>query len=89
VARQYDGQVTIVGIAGRDRIDRMQEFVERHGLDGVTLQVADVDGVVWHAYDVFYQPAWVFIDGDTGAEELVRGGLGLEGLEARVAALTG
>lgn len=66
----------------------MEEFVARHDLGHVD-QIADVDGAVWTRNDVVGQPAWVFIDGETGEVRRVFGGLGEEGLNAEIDALTG
>jgi hypothetical protein len=62
----------------------MQEFVDRHGLDGIE-HAADVDGTVWEANRVGGQPAWVFVDGDTGASTTQFGALGEQGLRAGIA----
>ena len=71
--------VRIVGVAGRDATGPMQEFVERHGLDGIP-HVDDVDGAVWSRFGIVGQPAWVFVDGDTGAVEARMGTLGADAL---------
>lgn len=65
----------------------MQDFVARHDLRLTT--IADVDGAVWEQFGVVAQPAWVFIDGDTGTVERVLGALPREDLEARLDALQG
>lgn len=66
----------------------MADFVARHGLDHID-HVADVDGEVWALNDIAAQPAWVFIDGETGETEKVFGPLGVEGLEAAIDRLQG
>ena len=44
--------------------------MERYDLDVDTLTNAiDVDGEIWSTYGVNAQPAWVFVDGDTGTVE--------------------
>jgi hypothetical protein len=48
---------------------------------------SDVEGVVWQRFGVTGQPAWVFVDGETGATELVYGALGDADLRARLDAL--
>ena len=60
----------------------------RHDLGHVD-HIADVDGSVWARNDVVGQPAWVFIDGETGETRTVFGGLGEDGLNAEIDALTG
>lgn len=70
--------VTLVGVAGRDEVGPMRDFVAEHGLDDIT-HVVDADGSVWASYGVSYQPAWVFIDGE-GNTSVAAGALGYEGL---------
>lgn len=64
----------------------MQEFVERHGLQHVT-HAADTDGRIWQAFEIAAQPAWVFIDGQTGDAERVLGSLSEAELVTRIEAL--
>ena len=80
--------MTIVVVAGRDTQDAMAEFVARHALDVID-HVADVEGEVWARNDVVGQPAWVFVDGETGATETKFGALGVDGLSAAIDDLTG
>lgn len=68
-----------MGVASRDTEDAMVDFVARHDLDVID-HVADVDGEVWAANDVVGQPAWIFVDGETGETETQFGALGVEGL---------
>lgn len=77
-----------MGIAGRDGVEAMRDFVERHGLTEVPM-AADVDGEVWSAWNVPGQPAWVFLDGQTGESRSAFGALGAQGLQAEVDALRG
>ena len=74
--------VTVVGVAGRDDVGPMREFVAEHGLQGMT-HVVDDDGAVWASYGISYQPAWVFIDGD-GDTAVAAGALGYDGLFAGI-----
>lgn len=64
----------------------MEEFVTRHDLDGVP-HIADPDGEIWEQFGVVAQPAWVFVDGETGDTDRVLGVLPASDLEARLAAL--
>ncbi|CAN5574578.1 hypothetical protein BH24ACT15_BH24ACT15_04900 [soil metagenome] len=74
-----DDNTSVIGIASRDGVDEMQAFVDRHGLtDMVT--VADVSGEVWERFGVFGQPAWAFVDGQTGTTSLNLGALGQQGV---------
>lgn len=66
----------------------MAAFVERHGL-GHVRHVADLDGRVWSAFAIPSQPAWVFVDGDTGEHTTTFGALDDEELTAAVSALEG
>ena len=64
----------------------MAEFVGRHALEHVP-NAADVDGAIWQRFGVTGQPAWVFIDGETGEAERVYGAIGEQGLAERLEAL--
>lgn len=75
-----------MGVPSRDTVEAMRDFVERHGLQDIP-QAADVEGRVWAANEVIGQPAWVFIDGDSGSTATVTshlGALGGEGLAQRI-----
>lgn len=74
--------VTIIGVAGRDDVGPMQDFVAEHGLEDMT-HVVDADGAVWASYGISYQPAWVFVDAD-GTTAVAAGALGYEGLFAGI-----
>lgn len=69
----------VVGVAGRDTIEEMASFVERHGLEDIVM-IADPDGVVWERFGVFGQPAWGFVNGETGELSVRLGGLGRDGV---------
>lgn len=60
MARQYDGQVTILGVPSSDSLENMQAFVDRHGLEDLRHAV-DLDREVWSAFGVPGQPAWGFV----------------------------
>ncbi len=72
----------MVGVASRDDLAAIEEFVDRHALDGVVETIADVDGVVWERFGVFGQPTWAYIEGDTGEVTVLFGALGAEGIQA-------
>lgn len=80
--------MTIVGVASRGTVEEMADFVARHDLDHVD-NIADVDGEVWAANGIGGQPAWVFVDGDTGETTTQFGGLGVDGLNAAIDELAG
>lgn len=81
-----DSAVTVVGVAGRDAVPAMEEFVAQHQLQGLT-HVADVEGQIWQQYGIVGQPAWVFIDGETGRAERVLGAIPEGDLQSRLDAL--
>ncbi len=74
--------VTIVGVAGRDEVGPMQDFVAEHGLGSMT-HVVDADGSIWASYGISYQPAWVFIAAD-GDAAVAAGTLGYDGILAGI-----
>ena len=61
----------------------MNDFVARHQMVHMD-HVADVDEQVWALNDVVGQPAWVFVDGETGQTQKVYGPLGVEGLQTAI-----
>lgn len=81
----YGDEVTFVGVAGRDEILAINEFVDGRGVSGFT-HVFDDRLEVWRAFGVTSQPAWVFIDAAGNTETLIAG-LGEDGLRERVEAL--
>ena len=83
--QEFGDQVTILGVAGRDDLRDMEEFVAEYGVGGFE-HVADEDVEIWEAYGITSQPAFVFIN-DDGTSETLISALGLEGLTARVEAL--
>jgi hypothetical protein len=66
----------------------MEDFVARHDIDHVR-HIADVDGAVWQRFGVVGQPAWVFVDGESGGTERVLGALSTAELTARLESLAG
>jgi hypothetical protein len=84
VARHVGDDVTIVGVSGRDTVAAMAEFVQRHDLGHID-HAADVEGTVWDANGVGGQPAWVFVDGESGEVTTQFGGLGEQGLTEAIA----
>lgn len=83
--QQFGDQVNILGVAGRDDLRDMEEFVAEYGVEGFE-HVADEDVEIWMAYGITTQPAFVFIN-DDGTSETLISALGLEGLTSRVEAL--
>jgi hypothetical protein len=66
----------------------MSAFVQRNDVSSID-HVADVDSTVWDINGVAAQPAWVFVDGETGATSTRFGELGVEGLSDEIRKLTG
>lgn len=60
-------------MAGLDDEGPMRDFVAKYGLDFP--QAIDGDGTLWASFGVPYQPAWAFIDGETGATETILGAM--------------
>ena len=55
-------QVTFVGVAARSDIAAMQGFVAKYNLDFTNLN--DADGSIWEAFNVPWQPAFLFVEPD-------------------------
>jgi hypothetical protein len=72
-------------VAGRDSLEAMASFVDRHDL-GDMVNIADVSGDVWTRFGVFGQPTWGFVNGDTGDVTVAFGALGADGVAAAFAA---
>ncbi|MGH3551066.1 MAG: protein disulfide oxidoreductase [Mycobacterium sp.] len=80
--------VTFVGIAARSDVGAMQNFVSKYNLNFTNLN--DADGAIWAAYNVPWQPAWVFYRAD-GTSTFVNNptsAMSQGELSGRVAALT-
>jgi len=85
VQKQFEGQVTIIGVAGRDEPSAMAAFVEDLAVGNFS-HVADEDLQIWMQYDIRSQPSYVFIDND-GSFETVIGAMGESGLSYKIAEL--
>ncbi|MCM6779067.1 redoxin domain-containing protein [Nocardia sp. CDC159] len=73
-----------VGIAGRDTISAMREFVDEYDLPFPNL--VDTDGTLWHRFDVSTQPTFVFVSTYTEVDR-VPGTLSETELATRIAGL--
>lgn len=80
--KQFEGQVTIIGVAGRDEPSAMAAFVDDLAV-GAFPHIADEDLQIWMQYDIRSQPSFVFIDGD-GSFETVIGAMGESGLSSKI-----
>ncbi|WP_370326415.1 hypothetical protein [Euzebya sp.] len=69
----------IVGVAGRDDVEAMADFVARHELDDV-VHIADVDGDVWAEFGIPSQPAWAFVGAGDDEATVRFGALGRDGV---------
>ncbi len=74
-----------LGVAWSGTSDAMLGFIERHGLTFPT--IVDQLGEVYLRYEVPYQPAWVFIDGE-GNHRRVMGALDAQGLRDNIESIT-
>jgi hypothetical protein len=86
--RDYDGDVEFLSIAGRDEVEPMRAFLERHDLAGLMPHLADLDGDIWARFGVGGQPTFVFVDAE-GEVERVFGAMPEDELERRLDVLTG
>ncbi|MGH3615970.1 MAG: TlpA family protein disulfide reductase [Pseudonocardia sp.] len=82
IAAEYQGRVTVLGVAGRGEVDAMQAFVSDTGVGAIT-HVTDTDGTLWNRFGVVSQPAFVFVD-RSGSTKSVAGSIGADGLRAAV-----
>lgn len=73
-------------MAGRDSVDAMQAFVDRHGL-GFLRHTADTDGDLWAELRVRYQPTWIFVNGTDGKATVEFGDLEEDALRDRLEGL--
>jgi thiol-disulfide isomerase/thioredoxin len=84
-ASEFEGQIEVIGVAGRGEIAAMERFVSDTGT-GDLLHIIDEDGAIWSEFDVFSQPAFAFID-DEGQVDVFVGTLGKEALSERMRVL--
>lgn len=69
-----------VGVAGRDDLAAINDFIATLGVDGFEHAVDD-DGSLWANYGITSQPSFVFLD-DDGSSTTHVGPLGTDGLAA-------
>lgn len=77
--------VQFIGMAGKDEVPDIEEFIDDFGLQAFP-HVIDDDRSLWGSFDVSSQPAWGFVN-DDGSIEIVNGALGSEELTSRLDAL--
>jgi thiol-disulfide isomerase/thioredoxin len=84
-AAAFDGEIEVVGVAGRGEVSEMEDFVADTETGELT-HVVDDSGDIWSSYEVISQPAFAFID-DDGTYEVFAGALGEDGITEQMAAL--
>ena len=82
---QFAGEVNVVGVASRDDLSPMRQFVTNMGVDAFP-HIADISGEIWEEFGISGQPAFAFIN-DDGAVEIVIGAIGEDELVKRMTAL--
>ena len=80
--------VTFVGVAARDDVGAMQNFVSKYHLNFTNLN--DADGSIWARFNVPWQPAYLFVkpDGTSSFVNNPTSAMPQQELANRVAALT-
>ncbi len=61
VADRYTGKITVVGVAGLDKVAAMHRFVELTKVDNIP-HLADEQGAVWRRFGVTAQSTYVLLD---------------------------
>ena len=82
---QYGGEVQFVGIAGRDDVGAVNDFIAAYDVGGFT-HAFDGDGSVWAAFGVTSQPTFAYVSAD-GSVDVQFGRQGEENLAERLDAL--
>ena len=72
----------MIGVAGRDDLDPILDFIDFQGV-GAFPHIVDETGDIWARYDVRNQPSFVFID-DDGTIVETTGSLDEESLNTRM-----
>lgn len=86
LAKQYDGEVQVVGIGSLDSAKAISQFAER--TSGFTAQLLDEQGSVWKHFAVTQQSSLVLLDSD-GRETFRAGYGGSPDLAGEVATVAG
>lgn len=82
IAAELDGEVVVLGVAGRGSVEEMRGFVDDTGTAGLT-HLADTDGAIWREFGVVAQPAFAFV-APSGNTEVFVGALDEDDLRAFV-----
>ena len=83
---RYGDEVTFVGVAGRDDLTAINDFIERLDV-GAFEHAVDGDGSLWASYRITTQPSFVFLD-DDGSTSTHIGALGIDRLTSMLQELT-
>ncbi len=84
--QQYGEDVQFIGVAGRDDLDAIREFIDTLEVDAFPHAV-DETGTIWASFNITTQPSFVFLN-DDGTGETHVGALGVDGLSSRLEMLT-
>lgn len=68
-------EIAFLGMAGLDDLGPVQDFVERHELDGFP-HAFDEDGSLWSRFGTIGRSAFVFVDDDGSFEATAYGEYG-------------
>ena len=68
----YGDEVAFVGVAGRDDLFHIENFISDRGVDDFP-HIFDDSLSLWSEFGVTSQPAFVFIDADGNAETIISG----------------
>ena len=83
LATRTNGEdVNFLAVVGAHEAEGSADLLDGFGLDGI-VQLVDQDSAVWNHFEVFSQPAMVFIDTD-GSYERHTGQLGPWDLQDRI-----
>jgi hypothetical protein len=78
--------VTFVGVAGRDDLDPINEFISDYGVGGFD-HIVDGTGEIWANFEVVTQPSFIFLDASGDSTSHI-GALGVDELSKRLDSLT-
>jgi thiol-disulfide isomerase/thioredoxin len=84
-AAAFEGDIDVIGVAGRGEVPEMDDFVSDTDTGALT-HVVDDSGAIWSSYGVAAQPSFAFIN-DDGTVEVFVGALGETGLTQQMNAL--
>ena len=86
IRNQYGDRVGLLGVAGLDKLENMQPFVDRTKTGQIT-HVGDPKGEIWRRFEITQQSTYVLLD--ASGEVSFTGILSGQELHDKVAALVG